>query len=213
MEVQDSDAINLRCGSCDKTANQKIVAEYEQTLGQEEDMGGEVFYYEQDWLLRMSLCLACDTVNFSVQDDGGEVTVLYPKPPSDLEGLPEGIARSYKAARAVRLIDANAFAVLLGRVLELVCIDRKANGDTLFKQLQDLASRGEIPGPLADMADQLRILRNIGAHASLGELSRAEVPILDDLCGAILEYVYSAPHRVDRVAKRIAELENRRRTV
>jgi Domain of unknown function (DUF4145) len=212
MEAQGSANINIRCGSCDKTANQQVVAEYTQTLGQEDELGDEPFYYEQDWLLRMSLCSACDTVNLSVQDDGGEITVLYPKPPSDLEGLPEEIARAYKAARAVRLIDANAFAVLLGRVLELVCINRKANGDTLFKQLNDLATRGEIPGPLAAMADQLRILRNIGAHATLGELSRGEVPVLDDICGAILEYVYSAPHRVDRVAKRIAELKSRRRT-
>src|SRR5205085_3563826 len=100
----------------------------------------------------------------------------------------------------------------LGRVLEFVCIDRKATGDTLFKQLKDLANRGEIPGPLADMADQLRTLRNIGAHASLGELSGAETPILDDLCRAILEYVYAAPHRVANVAKRIDELKKRRRT-
>lgn len=211
MEIQSSANINIRCGSCDKTANQQVVAEYKQTIEGDDEFEGEPYSYVQDWLLRMSLCASCDTVNLSVQDDGGEITVLFPKPSSDLEGLPEDIARAYKAARAVRLIDANAFAVLLGRVLELVCINRKANGDTLFKQLNDLATRGEIPGPLAAMADQLRILRNIGAHATLGELSRGEVPILDDICGAILEYVYSAPHRVDRVAKRIAELKNRRR--
>ena len=74
-----------------------------------------------------------------------------------------------------------------------------------------LRLRGEIPGPLAEMAHQLRFLRNIGAHATLGELTRGEAPILDDLCNAILEYVYTAPHRVEKVAKRIDELKKRKK--
>jgi hypothetical protein len=213
MEDRSLSVINLRCGSCEKTSDQRVVAEYKHVTGHEEEFDEQPFYYEDEWFLRMSLCSLCDTINLSVEQiDGGEVTGLYPSPPADLEGLPAEIARAYKAARAVKSIDANAFAVLLGRALELVCIDRKAVGDTLFKQLKDLANRGEIPGPLADMADQLRILRNIGAHATLGELSGAETPILDDLCRAILEYVYAAPHRVAKVAKRIEELKNRRRT-
>jgi hypothetical protein len=212
MEDRTLSVINLRCGSCEKTSTQMVVAEYKHVISEVEVVDDIPFGNEEEWLLRMSVCSLCDTVNLSVeQDDGGEVTSLYPSPPPDLEGLPAEIARAYKAARAVKSIDANAFAVLLGRVLEFVCIDRKATGDTLFKQLKDLANRGEIPGPLADMADQLRTLRNIGAHASLGELSGAETPILDDLCRAILEYVYAAPYRVSNVAKRIDELKNRRR--
>jgi hypothetical protein len=31
--------------------------------------------------------------------------------------------------------------------------------------------------------------------------TKSEVLIQDDLCGAILEYVYAAPHRVAKVAK------------
>jgi hypothetical protein len=212
MSPQESRLINIRCGSCEKTANQRVVSEYTHTLGQEHEIAGEHFYDQQDWLLRLSLCSTCESINLSVEDDGGEITLLFPKPPAELEGLPEEIARAYKAARAVRLIDANAFAVLLGRVMELICIDRNAKGKTLYEQLKDLAGRGEIPGPLADMADQLRNLRNIGAHASLGELSKSEVPILDDLCGAILEYVYAAPNRVARVAKRIEELKKRKKS-
>ncbi|MBA3438652.1 MAG: DUF4145 domain-containing protein [Pyrinomonadaceae bacterium] len=212
MENQNTSLIDLRCGSCQKSSDQKVVAEYKHVIGQEEEFDGQPFYNEEEWLLRISLCQLCNTVNLSVEAiDGGEVTLLYPTPLPDLEGLPENIARAYKAARAVKPIDANAFAVLLRRLLEFVCIDRNATGDTLFKQLKDLANRGEIPGPLADMADQLRTLGNIGAHASLGELSSAEVPILDDLCRAILEYVYSAPHRVAKVSRRIDELKNRRR--
>jgi hypothetical protein len=90
-----------------------------------------------------------------------------------------------------------------GRVLELICLDREARGTTLNEKLQDLAKRGNIPGPLGEMAHQLRALRNVGAHATLGELTSQEVPILDDLCRAILEYVYTAPNLITQVKKRI----------
>lgn len=207
-----NESINIKCGSCEKRSSQKIVSEYVQTIGDEFEFEGALLYDGEDYLLRMSLCSSCETINLSVQDDGGEVSVLYPTPAREVEGLPEDVAKAYKAARAVRMIDANAFAVLLGRVLELICLDRKAEGKDLSEQLKDLASKGEIPGPLADMAHQLRFLRNVGAHATLGELTTSEVPILDDLCSAILEYVYTAPHRVEKVANRIKELKKRKRS-
>src|SRR5437764_9295793 len=160
MSAKEPNYIDIRCGSCEKTAKQEVVSEYTHTIEQEFDFAGETIYEEEEYFLRLSLCPTCESFNLSVEDDdGSEIMVLYPKPLAELEGLPEEIARAYKAARAVRLIDANAFAVLLGRVLEIICIDRNAKGKTLFEQLKDLAGRGEIPGPLADMADQLRNLR------------------------------------------------------
>jgi hypothetical protein len=205
-----TDTIYIKCGTCDKSASQNVVAEYTQSVVEELEVERQAYCYVEDYLLRLSLCGSCDTINLSVQDDGGEISVLYPSPPGNLEGLPPEVAKAYKAARAVRLIDPNAFAVLLGRVLEIVCLDRSASGSSLSEQLKDLATKGEIPGPLAEMAHQLRFLRNVGAHATLGELTRVEVPILNDLCNAILEYVYTAPHTVERVAKRIDELKKRK---
>jgi hypothetical protein len=40
------------------------------------------------------------------------------------------------------------------------------------------------------------IFGNIGAHAGGAQLSENEVPVIDALCHAILEYVYGAPHLV-----------------
>src|SRR5947207_11659430 len=166
------ETIYIKCGTCDKTANQEVVAEYDQNVEENFESQGEEYLYIDTYILRLSLCASCESVNLSVQDDGGEVSVLYPSPPAHLEGLPAKVAKAYKAARAVRLIDPNAFAVLLGRVLEIVCLNRKASGASLSEQLKDLATKGEIPGPLGEMAHQLRFLRNVGAHATLGELTR-----------------------------------------
>jgi hypothetical protein len=129
--------------------------------------------------------------------------ILYPVVESSPLGLPSDVRKAYEAARQVSHIDSNAFAVLLGRVLDKVCIDRKAAGASLYDRLISLANNGEIPPHLAQMAHQLRQLRNIGAHADLGELTRYEVPILDALCRAVLEYVYTAPAMIKQVETRM----------
>ena len=108
-------------------------------------------------------------------------------------GLPELIEDEYLAALRVRNVSPNAYGVLLGRLLELVCEDRGAEGGSLRAKLQDLAGRNEIPSRLVKVAMNLRQFRNVGAHATAGALTEAEVPILYRLCRAVLEYVYSAP--------------------
>lgn len=119
------------------------------------------------------------------------------------------IKDAYETSLKVRVIDANAYAVLLGRILEMVCEDRKATGSSLQKRLEDLATRGEISDRLVAVAHNLRQLRNVGAHASLVELTHDEVPILDDLCKAILEYVYSVPYLIDKAEKQIKRLKEK----
>lgn len=208
MKSQDLKKIRIKCGKCEKVTNQQVVANYTDKVIDENEEEG--YYNEVDYLLQLSLCPSCDFVNLTVENEDGTTDVLYPTPPEELEGLPTSVAKAYKAARAVKTIDPNAFAVLLGRVLELVCLDRGAKGDILNDQLQDLANRGEMPDKLAKMAHQLRALRNIGAHATLGELTYAESPILEDLCRAILEYVYTAPHLITKVEQRINKLKKKK---
>jgi hypothetical protein len=138
-----------------------------------------------------------------------EFETLYPYGSKLPLGLPETVGKAYESALKVRPIDANAFSVLLGRVLDLVCIDRKAGGKTLNEKLNDLASKGEIPEKLVRVAKGLRQFRNVGAHAELGELTAAEVPILEDLTRAILEYVYSAPLLASQAEQRLEQLKNK----
>lgn len=92
--------------------------------------------------------------------------------------------------------------VLIGRVMDMVCRDRGANGHFLGNKLADLATKGEVPQKLVEVAEKLTKLRNVGAHAELGELTTREVPIVEDLCCALLDYIYTAPH----LAKRADEL-------
>lgn len=173
-----------------------------------------------DWdagdVYEIAICPTCDGVSLTKYtyheffEDSTEYKVLYPDAQSLPDGLPKSIQKEYEAAQIVKNVSANAFGVLLRRVLELVCIDRNANGKTLYLQLQDLATRGEIPANLVNVANGLRDFGNVGAHATLGELTKDEVALLDALSRAVLEYVYSAPLLAKKAQDRLARLKSKK---
>lgn len=144
--------------------------------------------------------------------DDIDLEIVYPKSASAAPiGLPPTIQQEFDAALRVRSVSPNAYGVLLGRLLELVCNDRGAEKGNLDARLKELSSRDEIPEKLVRVAEKLQELRHVGAHARVGELGSAEVPILDSLCRAILEYVYSAPHLVQQAEERLNQLRSQQR--
>src|SRR5688572_3581116 len=84
--------------------------------------------------------------------------IVYPIQGKAIDGLPSEVNAEYKKALKVQNIDSNAFAVLLGRVLDRVCQDKGASGNSLADRLKSLASKKIIPQQLADMALQLKDL-------------------------------------------------------
>lgn len=206
---------NVKCGHCQNIAPMERVARrvheesFDNDYGGPPDVGGTI--------LELLLCPSCDKPTLRTCDWGALVepslredwTILYPEPQSVPSGMPDKVSTAYAAAGRVKGIEANAFGVLLGRVLDRVCEDKEAEGGTLNERLNNLAERDIIPRPLAEMAHRLRGLRNIGGHANLGELTAEEVPILNDLCRAVIEYVYSGPQLLARAQRRLDALRDR----
>ncbi len=194
-----------------------IPASYSATKTQEDHENG--FSWEAGQIYEVLVCQVCHEVTLRAYfwNDGMEseadVTyrTLYPQNKGIPLGLPSNIQKEYATALRLKPIDSNAFGVSLGRVLELVCADRNAEGRKLEEKLSDLAAKGEIPSKLVDVAHNLRKFRNVGAHAHLGELTSDEVPIVDGLCRAILEYVYTAPHLAQTAHNALAALTKRRK--
>lgn len=131
--------------------------------------------------------------------------IIFPTTTELPPGLPEKIQKEYSAALKVKSLSPGSYAVLIRRVLELVCRDRNAAGRTLNEQLKDLVKKGEIPGKLADIAHQLRTFGNIGAHAMETEIEPRDIPVLDKLSRALLEFVYSAPFLLKEAAELLAK--------
>lgn len=124
----------LLCGHCGNSAPMEVVGSHSHVEQHEEqDVGWEEGYFYQ-----LAQCPACAGITLrryyyhEAHDmDDVEWTLLYPTTRALPQGLPVPIQRAWGAASHVKNIDANAFAVLLRRVLELVCTDRGAIGGTL----------------------------------------------------------------------------------
>lgn len=145
-------------------------------------------------------CPACQKINIlsyewydGMANEEINYEFIFPQNSTYPIGLPENILIAYKSAEKVKSNDVNAYALLMRRVLELVCLDRKASSGTLANKLKELADKNEIPQKLVKVALGLKDFGNIGAHAGSGELTEDEIPIVNALCNAILEYVYRAP--------------------
>ena len=207
----------ITCKHCSNKAPMLIVTEYSQITTIKDE--NSPMSWDEGYFWEVLECPACNDILFRKgywheylnEEPVPDYEMLYPTPTSTdvIRGLPQIISESFETAQKVKAIDSNAFAVSLGRVLDLVCIDKNAEGDTLFLRLKDIADKGIMPHQLAEMAHQLRQLRNIGAHANLGELTKAEIPILESLSKAILEYVYSAPALVQLVQAKIDALKTK----
>jgi hypothetical protein len=200
MTEEERRYLKMQCSHCGNVAPMRVCGVYSEVVTDTEPDGyGE----EAGDVYEILKCPGCNGIMFGkyfwhdafdpVENDIS-FDLLYPSDRKTPVGLSAAIVKEYEAALKVRKVSSNAFGVLVRRVLELVCIDRGAQGHDLFEKLQYLSSNGEMPSKLVDVAAHIRVLGNIGAHAALGELTDAEVSILDDLCRAILEYVYSAPH-------------------
>lgn len=208
----------MRCGHCTNVAPMKKGSTYSTVHTKFDEHTGND--WDEGEIYKILECPSCEKVILQKEYyhdllDGDQLPpdeILYPSSNVLPIGLPDSIAKGFNAALKVKPIDANAFGVLIGRVLEMVCEDRKAKGRDLNARLEDLATRGEIPNNLVGVANGLRNLRNVGAHAFIGELTPRAVPILNSLAIAILEYVYSAPRLAKIAQEQLAMLKTTKRS-
>lgn len=120
--------------------------------------------------------------------------------------LPAEARRSYEEALVCEESGASlATVVMVGRTLEAVCKEHFPDSKnlTVFNGIERLHKDGVISDQLRSWADQLRVLRNIGAHASSDIVVVADAAEALDFLKAILENVYDlSPKFKQLVARR-----------
>ena len=129
--------------------------------------------------------------------------LMWPEPGKMHSSVPASVQKCYAEAAAIKSRAPNAFANQIRRALEALCKDRGTGNRVLAQNIQELATRGEIPPTLAEMTDVLRMLGNIGSHAADEEIAPEYVEVIDDLFRAIIEYVYVAPWKVREFKARL----------
>ena len=131
--------------------------------------------------------------------------ILYPEAKAPLTNLPKTIEKRYMDALGSKDVSPSAFAVLAGKTLETVCNYEHMTGSTLEKKLKNLIGSDRIPPVLAQMAQQIRQIRNLGAHDAEDDATEEDVPIILDFLEAILEYLYVAPAKIAALQARLAK--------
>lgn len=137
---------------------------------------------------------------------GSSPELLYPVPERLSVSLPAQIGKMYQETLRVEKHSPRACAMMAGLTLEAVCQHEQARGSTLSERLNHLVASERIPSTLAEMAHQLRHLRNMGAHLTEEEILPEYVPIIIDFVEAILEYLYVAPAKIRAVQERLGKL-------
>src|SRR5271157_1601193 len=87
------------------------------------------------------------------------------------DGIPSNIGAGYSEALRCKHVKAYSATVLMcRRALQVSCDTEKAEGNDLFKQIDDLASKQRITEPLRKMAHRIRLLGKKGAHGDYSDI-------------------------------------------
>ena len=133
----------------------------------------------------------------------GPEIVPPPHAVSPSDPIPNAVVSAYSAAWPLRFLNPGAFANQVRRCLEFICEDQHAKGATLGAQLKDLAKRGILPPDLAEVAELLREVGNIGSHAGPKRFDVWDAELIDELFKTMVRYIYVAPAQVRRMRQRL----------
>lgn len=136
----------------------------------------------------------------------------YPqgKPNDDVPlEIPEHIAADFKEALRCQFVKAHrATATMCRRALQASCHNLQAAGRKLIDQIDDLAQKGIITAALKDMAHQVRLVGNVGAHPDkdgLEDVQPEDASDLIEFSREFYDHVYVMPAKLDALKKRRAQ--------
>lgn len=200
-----SDTYSLICPSCgNKTPHTLTFSTNEDVTLYSTDGQGMPF----DLTLLLLKCPTCNKhslrANIDIEDDEGIINsrIEYPNKRVLPKDIPQEIRTSYIQAERVKHISPNAYAVLMRRILESICVDKKAVGKTLFDKLKFLGTKNVIPPILGDASDILRKIGNIGAHAG-EEVSEDLISSIDSFFNILVDYLYVIPGKISEIKKKL----------
>jgi hypothetical protein len=136
---------------------------------------------------------------------GSKVIESYPPEVIDFDStnLPPAILASLEEAIKAHAAECfKASALMVRRVLEELCDDKKAVGSDLKKRLASLSGNVVVPKELLDAADELRLLGNDAAHISAKDYDKIgleESTLAIELAKELLKAVYQYASLVDRL--------------
>lgn len=190
-------APNVRCPHCmHMGAFTNVLQQDFQVLHQESQPTGPPANRGVSWLsIRVCPNNDCRGMVLIVADNRGK-TLSLPHEVLDFDpdNIPPAIAASLEEAAKCHSIECyKAAALMVRRVLEELCEDRKATGGNLKERLASLSKIIVLPQALMQAADGLRLLGNDAAHieaTTYQSIGETEVRLAIDLAKELLKGAY-----------------------
>jgi uncharacterized protein DUF4145 len=88
---------------------------------------------------------------------------------------------------------------MAGRALQAALKDKGAKKDRLVDQVKELGTAGILPKPMEEWAEEIRILRNIGAHQDDEEVEvdAQDAKDIVKFTDYFLIYIYNLPREIE----------------
>lgn len=128
-----------------------------------------------------------------------ETTTLYPQSAIDTTGVPESIKSAFESALKVKNIDTAICSLALRRVLEAICKDKGAEGNTLEKMIANMIEREILPSTFDDACWIIRQMGNSAAHADQKDFLMYHVNQTIDFVQSIINYLYTLPVKIKKL--------------
>ena len=191
------------------TTSQKFGGTYENEFGEIEHD------FEAEFTWKLLSCPVCNMLTLyqtytdeSMQIPYGEnfkqifdSEILYPKNKMKMSEVPKDISSAFESALKIKNIDYNICLISLRRTLEMICIDKKAEGGNLYKKIMYLINKNIFPQELKDAYLVIKDFGNDGAHCKNTSLNNFEIDELIEILYKVIDYLYIMPNQIEKMKK------------
>jgi len=175
---------------------------------------GELIHWETtDWtMLKCPVCQKVTLLSEHQEDgvtdqDGQDVTIteiVYPLNRTNFYNVPDNIRGAFESALKVQNIDPEICLLSLRRVLEAICKERGAKGNTLEQMIDDVIDKGILPETYRDACWIIRQLGNKAAHAdTASSIYKNEVRRVIHFLDTMINYLYVLPSQINNLKEKV----------
>jgi len=209
--------IKRRVHTCFHCGNTGLLKYIGKTHWENSDVGydynGNEIYYNliehEDWhLFECPVCnkpVLISEYALDAVDEQPTYSVEYPTIAVPRDGVPKEIYMAFESAVKTKGIDYEICLLSLRRVLEMICKEKEAKGNTLEKKIDDLIEKKVLPRMIGEACWIIRQMGNDAAHADKVDVFGVEVDQVIGYVATIIDYLYSMPFRVSKMKKKIED--------
>lgn len=147
------------------------------------------------YLRRLCPNSTCNSLIFVIVNSVNEIFTFPSNVISfDKENIPDKVLNAFEEAVTCHSNQCYiASGIMIRKTLEVLCLDKGANGSNLFQKLTNLAQTIMIPQELKDAMQDIRLLGNDAAHVeaqTYDQVSKEEIEISIEFTKEILKAIY-----------------------